>query len=110
MCEVLCDPILQDCPQSQGCYAAFSSFVCAMPGPSDGGGNDGDTCATIQGCNPGLICATGTEGCTTESGCCTPICDLSEPDPCTSPAEDCVPVLEDPPPQWTDVGACNVPQ
>lgn len=109
LCEEHCDPILQDCSPGQGCYQAFEAFVCAAPGPPEGGGNDGDTCATIQGCNPGLICQTGTEGCVAESGCCTPVCDLTEPDPCTSPGEDCIPVLTDPPPMWQDVGACNVP-
>jgi len=110
VCQNECDPLLQDCPIGQGCYRALELFVCAMPGPPEGLGNDGDPCATIQGCNPGLICANGTEGCGAESGCCTPICDLSEPDTCTSPSEDCLQVLADPPPEWQDVGACAIPE
>jgi hypothetical protein len=110
ICQTECDPLIQDCVGDQGCYAAFSSFVCATPGPVDGMGADGDTCATIQGCDPGLVCKTGTEGCGTESGCCTPICDLSGDDTqCTSPGEDCLQALEDPPPGYMDVGYCAVP-
>ncbi|HWB82481.1 MAG TPA: hypothetical protein VG755_46280 [Nannocystaceae bacterium] len=110
LCELLCDPLIQDCVGGQGCYAAFDQFVCATPGPVNGMGADGDTCATIQGCNPGLVCKGDSEGCTTESGCCTPICDLTGPDTqCTSPGEDCLPALEDPPPNLQDVGYCGVP-
>lgn len=112
VCEVTCDPLLQDCPRGQGCYAAFEDFVCAQPGVSEGGsGQDGDECATIQGCAPGLICRGGTAGCTTESGCCTPICDLSAAeDQCSDPSEDCIAALEDPPPAYQDVGYCAIPE
>ncbi len=109
LCQQLCDPLIQDCPPTQGCYQAFDSFVCAMPGPPAGGGNDGDACGTIQGCNPGLVCAAGTDGCT-EPSCCTPVCDLSGPaTQCTAPDE-CIQALEDPPPMLSQVGICAVPQ
>jgi hypothetical protein len=110
LCEEFCDPLLQDCPGEQGCYAAFNTFVCAMPGPVEGMGQDGATCATIQGCNPGLICRTGTDGCPSDSGCCTPICDLSgDPDQCAQP-ESCIGALDDPPPSLQDVGFCGIPE
>lgn len=110
VCEVLCDPILQDCPAGQGCYAAFDDFVCAMPGAPEGQGDDGDPCATIQGCNPGLICRGGTAGCPMDGSCCTPVCELSgPPDQCIDPSEQCVPALDDPPPDLQDVGYCGVP-
>lgn len=109
LCQQLCDPLLQDCPGEQGCYAAFSSFVCATPGPVGGMGDDGATCATIQGCNPGLLCQSGTDGCQSDTGCCTPVCDLAgAPDQCTSP-EECIQALEDPPPNLQDVGYCGIP-
>jgi hypothetical protein len=109
VCQTLCDPLIQNCPSDQGCYAAFDNFVCAMPGPPVGGGNDGDSCGTIQGCNPGLVCKDGTDGCPTTQ-CCTPICDLSGPaDQCTAP-EMCLQALDDPPPNLSDVGYCTVPQ
>jgi hypothetical protein len=110
VCQQLCDPLLQDCPGEQGCYAAFSSFVCATPGPIDGMGQDGASCATIQGCDPGLLCRTGTDGCQSDTGCCTPVCDLSEgAGQCTAP-EECVQALDDPPPSLQDVGFCGIPE
>ncbi len=108
LCEVTCDPLVQDCTPGQGCYAAFNNFVCAVPGAPDGMGGDGDPCATIQGCSPGLICRTGTNGCASDSGCCTPVCDLAD-DQCTDPAEDCIQALDDPPPNLQGVGYCGVP-
>lgn len=110
LCEELCDPLLQDCPGEQGCYAAFDTFVCAMPGPIDGMGDDGATCATIQGCNPGLLCQPGTDGCQSDTGCCTSVCDLSGPPDQCSPPEECIQALEDPPPMLQDVGYCGIPQ
>lgn len=111
VCEVLCDPILQDCPAGQGCYAAFDNFVCAIPGAPEGGGNDGDECNTVQSCNPGLICRGGTAGCPMDGACCTPICEVSgPPEQCTDPSEDCIIALDDPPPGLQDVGYCGVPQ
>ncbi|MCH9680035.1 MAG: hypothetical protein K0V04_01275 [Deltaproteobacteria bacterium] len=110
VCEITCDPILQDCPQGQGCYAAFDNFVCAMPGAPNGQGADGDPCFTIQSCNPGLICRGGTAGCLMDT-CCTPICELSgPPDQCVDASESCVVALDDPPPGLTDVGYCGIPE
>lgn len=111
VCEVTCDPILQDCPAGQGCYAAFDNFVCAMPGAPDGQGNDGDPCYTIQSCNPGLICRSGTAGCDMAGTCCTPVCELSgPPDQCSDPSEMCIPALENPSPGLEDIGYCGVPE
>lgn len=110
VCEVTCDPILQDCPAGQGCYAAFDAFVCAQPGAPEGQGGDGDPCNTIQSCNPGLICRTGTAGCPMDGACCTPVCELSgPPDQCVDVAEECVQALDDPPPGLQDVGFCGIP-
>lgn len=111
VCQVTCDPLLQDCSPGLGCFAAFDNFVCAQPGFPDGGGQDGDECATIQGCEPGLICRSGTAGCTTESGCCTPLCAISGGGAeCTDPQEMCIAALDAPPPSLTDVGFCGIPQ
>ena len=111
LCEVECHPLYPDCPPEQGCYAAFDSFVCATPGVSDGGGADGDSCATIQACQPGLLCKTGTAGCIGETGCCTPVCDLTDGDAgCTEAEESCLPALDDPPPGLEDAGYCGIPQ
>jgi hypothetical protein len=110
VCEVTCDPLLQDCPTGQGCYAAFENFVCAQPGFGKDG-SDGSECATIQGCEPGLMCRGGTAGCTTESGCCTPLCDLTNGGiECTDPSEECIQALDAPPPSLANVGYCGIPQ
>ncbi|MCR9165259.1 MAG: hypothetical protein ACE37F_26900 [Nannocystaceae bacterium] len=110
VCEVTCNPLTPDCPSGQGCYAAFDDFVCAIPGPADGQGADGDPCNTIQSCNPGLVCRSGTAGCAAEAACCTPWCDLSEGNTgCSEPDESCIQALEDPPPGLEDVGYCAIP-
>jgi len=110
VCEVTCDPLLQDCPNGQGCYAAFEDFVCAVPGHPEGQGADGDECATVQGCQPGLLCRTGTNGCAGTS-CCTPVCSLSGGgEECTDGSESCVAALDAPPPMLMDVGFCAIPE
>lgn len=109
VCEVLCDPLLQDCSAGQGCYAAFDNFVCANP--AGDAGVDGDTCATIQGCEPGLLCKSGTQGCNADSGCCTPVCDMNGgAQECPEQQEECLPALDNPPPGLQDVGYCAIPQ
>ena len=111
ICQVTCDPLAPACPSGQGCYAAFDSFVCAIPGAPNGQGDDGSACNTIQSCNPGLVCRGGTAGCAAETACCTPFCDLSEGDTgCTEPQESCIQALESPPPGLEDVGYCGIPE
>jgi hypothetical protein len=110
VCEVLCDPLVQDCPNGQGCFSAFDNFVCAQPGFPEGLGGDGDPCATIQGCQPSLICAAGTAGCDGGGSCCTPVCSLAgDGSECVDPSEQCVAALDNPPPDLVDVGFCTVP-
>jgi hypothetical protein len=110
VCQVTCDPILQDCSPGLGCFAAFDNFVCAQPGFPEGGGGDGDPCATIQGCQPGLVCSSITEDCQATS-CCSPICELSGGGAeCENAAEMCIQALDNPPPSLQDVGVCGVPQ
>ncbi|MBV1862335.1 MAG: hypothetical protein KUG77_28200 [Nannocystaceae bacterium] len=110
VCEVTCDPLAPACPDNQGCYAAFNSFVCAIPGAPDGQGADGDPCNTIQSCNPGLVCRTGTAGCAAEAACCSPFCDMSEGDTgCPEAGESCIQALDEPPPGLEDVGYCGIP-
>ena len=109
ICQVTCDPLLQDCSPGQGCYAAFDNFVCAQPGFGKDG-TDGAECATIQGCEPGLICRSGTAGCNSQS-CCTPLCDINNGGAeCTDPSEMCIQALDAPPPSLADVGYCGIPQ
>ncbi len=111
LCEQECDPLLQDCQGSQGCYPAFDRFVCAVPNLDQGGG-DGDPCYTIQSCQPGLACvnADALSDCG-DTACCTPFCDLNDADPCTQP-ETCTSWFEMgmAPPGLENVGACLIPQ
>jgi hypothetical protein len=115
LCLASCDPLLQDCPQGQGCYGSGSSeFICFKFSGDPGTGLRGDECAFVNQCAPGFVCATGgtVDGCTTAS-CCTVFCDLGDADPnanCTG-GEQCVPFFEagTAPPQYRDVGICALP-
>lgn len=112
ICQDDCDPLLQDCGGTLGCYGVGDQgFVCSQPGYDDGLGNDGDMCYTVQSCKPGLGCTAADvlDGCSA-SRCCTPYCDLTESDPCTAP-EQCVPYYEEgtAPPNYENVGLCAIP-
>ena len=114
LCESPCDPLIQDCPDGQGCYAGGDSFVCAVT--LDGAPPDNGECYTIQSCLPGNVCVGSGSlemGTCASERCCTPWCDLNgDPDAqCPEPTEDCVPWYEPgtAPPQHEDVGACLVP-
>ncbi len=110
VCEIGCDPLLQDCPEGSGCYAIDGSegaTIC-MQDASGAGGMDGDPCEYDNVCDPGLVCIGGSAGCTA-TWCCTPWCDLSGSTPCPGAGEDCVPHFESPPPGQEDVGICVVP-
>lgn len=112
LCQDDCDPLVQDCDGSLGCYGVSTQgFVCSLPGYQAGLGNDGDMCYTIQSCKPGLQC-TATEvldGCGA-ARCCTPFCDLTEPDSCIAP-ESCVAYFDvgTAPPGYENVGLCVIP-
>lgn len=111
LCESSCNPLLQDCESPFSCYAASGEFLCAPPG----GAFEGEPCETIQHCQPGLVCASGTNlsNCNAAS-CCTSICDLAEgttDNPlCTAPTEQCVPWYQPgmAPQGQEDVGTCGL--
>jgi hypothetical protein len=122
LCELACDPLAQDCPDPQGCYAVGAQgFVCTLPGYDDGKGNDNDDCYTIQSCKPGMLCANGMgqDGCQSDS-CCTPFCtcDVDNPngdgdamDQCSGAAEECLCYFtEMAPPEYATVGLCYIPE
>jgi hypothetical protein len=111
LCLPGCSPLLQDCPGAQGCYPVGDLFTCA-PDASGAMGVDGDECAFINVCDPGLMCIGGgaVEACF--SNCCTPFCDVSLPgDPCPAVTEECVPFYSPglAPPGFEDVGVCAIP-
>ena len=110
-CSLFCDPILQDCPTDQGCYArdgANGETIC-IPDASGTGGLDGEPCEFDNVCDPGLVCIGGSEGCTAP-WCCTPWCDLGEANTCPGTGEECVPHFGSPPPGLEHVGICVIPE
>ncbi|MBA3545080.1 MAG: ribulose phosphate epimerase [Nannocystis sp.] len=111
LCLGLCDPLLQDCPGTQGCYGDPSGppFFCYGPDPKDGG-MDGSKCEFTNACLGGLHCMESSrlEGCPPDSlGCCTPFCAL-DGDECTG-AEVCVAFFTEPWPGLENVGLCALP-
>ncbi len=114
LCLPLCDPLTQDCPEGQGCYAIQEAFGCA-PDASGEMGASGEPCRFINGCDPGQIClwAGAAPGCGGgSSGCCSSICDLDGRNPPCPPGEECVAWQEEPyvHPSLEDVGVCVLPQ
>ncbi|MEM7158238.1 MAG: hypothetical protein AAF799_35690 [Myxococcota bacterium] len=79
--EGSCDPLLQNCPEGEGCYPIEGgATTCA----SSSGVGPGNPCLFINECAPGLMCVapTAVPGCEgTEGGCCTSFCDTTDPDP-----------------------------
>ncbi|MBA3545079.1 MAG: hypothetical protein H0T76_01205 [Nannocystis sp.] len=111
ICSRVCDPLVQDCPGTQGCYGDPSGppFFCYGPDPKDGG-QDGTKCEFTNACLAGLYCAASAtvEGCPADSlGCCTPFCPL-DGDVCTG-GEQCVVFYTYPPPGTENIGVCVIP-
>ncbi|MCA9717097.1 MAG: ribulose phosphate epimerase [Myxococcales bacterium] len=117
ICLFNCDPLLQDCPDGQGCYNGTNGgWVCFKQTADPGEGGQGDVCNFINQCNAGLYCANAAvvEGCPGDSGgCCTPFCDLGDPDPSAlcQDAEECVAYWEEgqAPPGEENIGVCAIP-
>lgn len=115
ICLVDCDPLIQDCPDGQGCYAsaATNAFVCFKYSGENGEGAPGDPCNYLNQCQPGTACLApdAVQGCGAQAGCCNPFCDLGDPDPAANcnDTEDCVAFFENPPPGYVDVGVCSLP-
>lgn len=116
ICLTECDPLIQDCPTGQGCYASTGSgeFICFKYSGENGEGAPGDPCNFLNQCQPGTACLgpASVEGCGAESGCCAPFCDLSAAmpgEPCNT-SETCEAFFEDPPPDYIDVGVCALPE
>jgi hypothetical protein len=112
LCEDTCDPLLQDCDGSWGCYAVGGQgFTCTLPGHAAGEGGDGSDCYTVQSCMPGLLCADGTiqSGCQSDA-CCTNFCEVGV-DNCSDPMEECVAYFEPGMelPGYETVGLCAIP-
>ena len=113
ICVTGCDPLLQDCPDGQGCYAVEEddTLISCRTDASGAGGFDGDPCEYDNVCDPGLICAANSAGCLTPR-CCTPWCDINEPNTCPGAAEgeECVPHSQNALPGLEHAGECVIPQ
>jgi hypothetical protein len=111
VCEFLCDPVAQDCPDGHACIFSSTAFWCAV---WTQGIPAGEPCGYIYDCAMGLVCLAaevipGCEG----SACCTNFCDLNLGDgPCDAllPGSACVPLFDEgvDPIGWEHVGACMV--
>lgn len=117
LCLPGCDPLLQDCvDDSDACYPVNEVFACAP----DGSGEEGqanDSCAFINVCDPGRMCAEPAlvgAGCPADwTGCCTPFCAFPG-GACPNPDQSCVQFFDpmmlpgnDP---LLDIGFCGIPQ
>lgn len=115
ICLPSCDPIVQDCPEGQGCYNSASDlFVCFKESAMPGEGEIGDECQYINQCQKGAFCAAANAvaNCEpTSAGCCTPFCLVSGGNAPCQAGEECVPFFEPgtAPPSYEDVGVCAIP-
>lgn len=120
ICEIECDPLLQDCPNdpSLGCYPGgpMGTWECSL-NRSEGGGITADPCGEDDGCEPGHVCLPQivVPGCQGAEKCCAWLCDLTE-DPIAECAmagsRTCVEWYSPPeaaPPGYEDVGVCAMP-
>ncbi len=82
LCVASCDPLLQDCPQNNGCYlSADGNDAACLPDASGAGGAQGSACGDVDECDPGLSCITAAAfgaGCASEA-CCSEVCDPGSP-------------------------------
>lgn len=118
LCLPQCDPLVQDCGDSQGCYGGENGFVCIPDASGPDSGSYGDPCGFVNVCDPGLFCAgaSAVPDCQGAQGCCSEFCDANAPDgasACSGAAggQACVPWYEEgqAPPGYEDVGACVIP-
>ena len=108
LCIPICDPLLQDCNEGQGCYWANTEFQCIF---STQDIPEGEPCGYINDCLKGNVCvqAESLPACAGAS-CCAGWCDLNDPT-CQIAGTDCEPWFAEgeAPPGLEDVGVCVVP-
>ncbi len=114
LCAPTCDPMMQDCPQDQGCFPQGDEFVCFPSAAPESA--PGDPCDVANGCAPGQLCvaAEGLSNCAA-TGCCSEICANDDPGAsaaCTAmdPAHVCTPWFSMPPVGLENVGVCSLPE
>lgn len=100
-----CDPLLEDCPNSDVCipHPSEEMFYCVL----DASGDVGDLytpCEYANACDSGYLClgADLDPNCDPQaSGCCLPYCDTANPS-CASPGTTCQQIF----PSVPEVGVC----
>lgn len=115
LCLPTCQPLMQDCPSDEGCFAMGSDFVC-VPDASGGNGGHGAPCEFVNACEPGQLClSAAAHSACPAVGCCSSLCDLSAMEPdggCVlhDAAQTCVPFYFEgrAPLGSEDVGICTV--
>ncbi|MBC8072171.1 MAG: ribulose phosphate epimerase [Deltaproteobacteria bacterium] len=114
LCLPFCDPLLQDCSDTEACYPEPNGFFCS-PDASGEMGAFGDPCEFLNVCDAGLFCADAgvVPDCAGSTGCCSEYCDISDPNPvCMGAGQECTPFYEEnqAPPGYENVGVCVIPQ
>ena len=113
LCLDRCDPLVQNCPDGQGCFQGpASDFICFKVSAETGEGGPGQDCAFVNSCQAGNLCLApdAVQDCDPSfAGCCSPICDLSNGGAECGNMEDCVAVFDPPVPSYPDVGVCSLP-
>ena len=112
LCLPGCDPVLQDCWNTDLCLPKGDGFQCVLDNSGDAGQLN-DPCAAPDTCDPGLFCADpalAAECDPMAPGCCLPFCDLDNPE-CTNKGATCVPWYPPgmAPPLLDHVGLCRLP-
>jgi hypothetical protein len=90
LCLNVCNPNdAGSCPENEACLPSGDYFLCAPDGSGDEG-QYGDPCQFINGCDPGLFCASAESvaGCA-GTGCCSSLCVTGDDDNC-APGQECV--------------------
>jgi hypothetical protein len=117
--ERVCDPEAQDCTTPLVCMYDSNDplyFKCRLPPQPGTLTKEGEDCAYVGHCEPGLTCAGATvlEGCDAEA-CCTSFCDLDEGGAnnpkCTATGEECVAYFQQGqvPACYEQLGICALP-
>lgn len=114
LCLPYCDPLLQDCSETEACYPEPNGFFCSPDASGEMGGY-ADPCEYLNVCDPGLFCADAATvpGCDGSTGCCSEYCDTSDPGAtCMGVGQECTPFYEEgqAPPGYENVGICIIPQ
>ncbi|MEM6990130.1 MAG: hypothetical protein AAF721_06525 [Myxococcota bacterium] len=108
VCFANCDPLLQNCPNGDGCYFAESAFLCS-PDVSDPMTGAGDPCSFLNDCPAGTGCVDEAlvTGCTSAS-CCAAFCEDDRDCPNNG---QCQPFFGQgqPPMGYENVGLCDPP-